>query len=340
MRSAGILALAVITCSQSVHAQRSRGITLGMNGNGLSIGDVPRTNGIRLNYRDRFLEVANGVNATIWTPYGEAGGDVNGLALGLPVTGAARISGLTLALFGAGASESIRGIGIAPIGLGAGEDLWGLMIGGVGVGTGNRFTGIGFGGVGVGGGGPLKGLMIGGVGVGGGGSVTGISLAGGGVGGGGDITGLNAAIIGVGGGGNIRGISLAGLGVGGGGDITGISFGGVGVGSGGTLRGFSMGLVGVGAPEIRGIAMGGLVGGEDVVAGVLAPVHFRIGRGGYFNGLAVSSVSYVNGEQKGVTVGLVNYARRLRGLQIGVLNYARDNPRGLRLLPLVNFHID
>ena len=333
------IALIVGANASSLQAQRSGGITLGVNGNGLSIGDVPRTNGIRINYRDRNLEVANGVNATIWTPYGEPQGDVNGLALGLPVTGAGRIRGLAVGLFGAGASESITGIGIAPAGLGAGNDITGLMIGGLGVGTGNRFTGIGIGGLGIGAGNEMRGLMVGGLGVGGGSNITGISLAVVGVGGGGNIRGFSFGGVGVGGGGDITGITIGGVGVGGGGDVTGITLGGIGVGTGGTLRGLGMSVVGVGAARLRGVAVASMVGGDDVVGGIVAPLYFRVVRGGYFNGVSLSAYNHVMGEQDGISIGLINYARRLRGVQIGVLNYARDNPRGLRLLPIANFHM-
>lgn len=328
-----------LVIARDVAAQRSGGTTLGMDGNGIALGNVPRVNGIRLNFRDSRLREVNGLNATIWTPYGEPRGEVNGIALGLPATGAGRITGITAALVGAGASESIRGVGVAPVGIGSGQELFGLMVGGVGVGTGGTFTGIGVGGVGVGSGGGLRGLMIGGFGVGSGGDISGMSFGGFGVGGGGDITGVQMSLIGVGGGGDIRGISFGGVGIGGGGDITGLQMSVVGIGSGGTLKGLSIGGVGLGASRLRGIAIGSAVGGEDIVAGVVAPVYFKVVRGGYFNGVALSSFNHVVGEQRGITIGILNYARRLRGVQIGALNYARDNPPGLRLLPIINFHM-
>ena len=46
---------------------------------------------------DRHLERVNGVNITIWTPY-VATGDVYGIAIGLPATGARRIDGLAIGL--------------------------------------------------------------------------------------------------------------------------------------------------------------------------------------------------------------------------------------------------
>jgi hypothetical protein len=71
---------------------------------------------------------------------------------------------------------------------------------------------------------------------------------------------------------------------------------------------------------------------------VVAPVYFKVVRGGYVNGVSASALNHIQGEQHGLSIGIYNYARRLRGVQVGVLNYARDNPPGLRLLPLFNAH--
>src|SRR5687768_1229837 len=60
------------------------GLDLTIDGYGIAIGDVPRVNGIRVNWRDRNLEEVNGANITIWTPI-ESSGEVNGLAIGLPL---------------------------------------------------------------------------------------------------------------------------------------------------------------------------------------------------------------------------------------------------------------
>src|SRR4051812_2040509 len=104
----------------------AQGLDLTVNHIGLGIGEVPRVIGLRLNYRDRHLERVDGVNATIWTPYGNGGnGVVNGVALGVPVTGAARIDGLAIGILGVGARERIRGVGIGAAGIGA-ETLQGL----------------------------------------------------------------------------------------------------------------------------------------------------------------------------------------------------------------------
>lgn len=42
--------------------------------------------------------------------------------------------------------------------------------------------------------------------------------------------------------------------------------------------------------------------------------------------------------QRGISIGLLNYARELHGMQIGVLNIAGNNSSPFRVLPLLNGH--
>jgi len=85
-----------------------------------------------------------------------------------------------------------------------------------------------------------------------------------------------------------------------------------------------MGISGIAlrADEIRGGAVAGIV------------VKTRD-----LGGVSISSVNYVDGPQIGVSIGIVNYARELRGFQLGLLNIAKNNPRGLRVLPVLNAHL-
>jgi hypothetical protein len=303
---------------------------------GIAIGDKPRMTGLRINYRDRRLEQIVGVNVTVWSPYQPATGVVKGIALGLPATGARRIEGLAVGAFGIGADESITGIGVAPIGIGAGGQLRGIMVGGIGVGSGSGLTGIGVGLIGVGGGGPMTGLMVGGIGVGGGGDVKGISAAVIGVGSGGSVRGLSIGGVGVGAGGGLRGISIGGIGVGSGGDVTGISIGGIGVGAGGTVRGLTIGGIGVGAPRLEGVVLTGFgAGAQEAHAMVIAPAYFKIEDEGTLRGASVSAYNRVLGTQRGLTLGLLNYARELNGVQVGLINIS-DNGGRRRIIPIVS----
>jgi hypothetical protein len=321
---------------------RAQSLDLMIDNTGLSIGDSRFVRGVRLNFRDRNLERVVGINATIWTPYSENRGVVQGLALGLPMTGARRIEGAGIGLFGVGVEEDFTGLGIGGFGVGAGNDVRGIMIGGFGVGSGGNVTGLTIGGFGAGSGGDVQGITIGGFGAGAGGNVTGLQIGGFGVGGGGNVTGISIGGFGAGAGGDVTGLTIGGFGAGAGGDVTGITIGGFGAGAGGTLRGLAIGGFGAGAPRIRGIVVGGIAsGGHDVVGGVLAPFYFKIqseedGALGRVNGITISSFNHIKGQQFGLSIGLLNYAWELNGVQIGVLNYAGNNPRGLRLLPLFN----
>jgi hypothetical protein len=279
-------------------------IDLTVNNVGVAIGDKPEMTGLRLNFRDRDLRRVNGVNATIWMPYQAATGTVNGIALGVPATGARSINGLAIGVFGVGVERDLVGIGMGVVGIGSGGSMSGIMIGGVGAGAG----------------GDARGLLIGGIGAGVGGSFTGVGIGG----------------VGVGTGGNATGILIGGIGVGAGGNVTGLAVGGVGVGAGGTLNGLSIGGIGVGAPELRGVAIGGFgAGAERARAIVLSGAYFKIAERGEFEGASVSAYNRVLGRQHGLTIGLLNYAKQLDGVQVGLINIS-DNDGVRRILPLLS----
>jgi hypothetical protein len=120
--------------------------------------------------------------------------------------------------------------------------------------------------------------------------------------------------------------------------MTGIFVAGAGVGSGGTLKYLSIAGLGVGAPTVKGVAIGGLgVGGEELQGIMVAGATVRIVNDGMLRGVAVSTVNIVQGTTRGLTIGLVNYTRRLHGVQLGLINIARDNPSGRRFLPVINW---
>jgi hypothetical protein len=318
-------------------ASGAQSLDLTINHTGLSIGDSRFVRGVRINFRDRNLERVEGVNITVWTPYEPPRGVVKGIAVGLPVTGARRIDGAGIGIFGVGADDDLTGLGIGGFGVGAGGDVRGILIGGFGVGGGGSVTGLTIGGFGAGSGGNVEGITLGGFGAGAGGDVTGLQIGGFGVGAGGRVTGITIGGFGAGAGGDVKGITFGGFGAGAGGDISGLTIGGFGAGSGGTLRGLAIGGFGVGAPRIRAIVLTGIgAGGEDVEGGIVAPIYFKIADGGRVKGITLSAFNHVKGDQYGLSLGLFNYAWDLHGVQVGVLNYARDNPPGLRLLPLFN----
>jgi hypothetical protein len=319
---------------------------------GLGFGNLERFTGIRFNFADKNVEKIIGINTTIWKTKNEEQqtGDMIGLAIGLPL---------------AMGVENQTGISVG-LGVGAKKNLNGLNIGGLGVGAGGSVRGISIAGLGIGAGGDLAGVNIAVLGAGSGGNVRGFNFAGLGIGAGGKMNGINIGGLGVGAGGALTGINIGGLGVGSGGDITGINFGGLGVGAGGRVRGFTLSVVGIGAgeslqgiaiagigagsPSVKGLAIAPVVGGQTVKGIIIAPLWLRIGEGklketveenpdaidGEFTGFSFSIFNRIKGKQKGMAVGVVNYTKSIQGVQLGLINIVKENPKGLRVLPIFN----
>ena len=139
--AAALLALAVALAAPVALAQDSGSSTRKV----ISIGNPPRVDGLRINFRDRDLESVRGVNLTIWNPYAGGSGTVRGFALGAPITGAGEIRGVGAGLFGVSATENIAGLTLGGIGAGAGGSIRGITIGGVGVGAGGSIRGLAIG---------------------------------------------------------------------------------------------------------------------------------------------------------------------------------------------------
>lgn len=96
--------------------------------------------------------------------------------------------------------------------------------------------------------------------------------------------------------------------------------------SGDTLNGLFVGVWGVARwngniKVINGLAMGGIgVSAEKI------------------NGIAIGSL-VVSEIQNGISFALFNSTKNLKGIQIGIINHVANNPKGLKWLPLINFHI-
>jgi hypothetical protein len=318
---------------------------------GIGFGNLKKFTGLRFNYKDHDVEKIVGVNVTVWTTKHEdqQTGTMTGIAIGLPMAmGVENQRGISVGLFGAGAVQNLSGINIGGLGVGAGGDVSGFNFGGLGVGSGGDLNGVNIGGLGAGSGGDVRGFSFGGLGVGAGGSLSGISIGGLGVGSGGDVSGLSVGGIGVGSGEDITGVSGALVGVGAGGRIRGITVAGVGVGSGEGITGLTFAVVGIGSPKVNGIAIASVVGGDRLKGIIVAPGFLRVGDRKRNNddnddpsevrltGLGISAFNRVMGEQRGVTIGAVNYAENIKGVQFGIINIVKSNPKGLRVLPIFN----
>ena len=77
---------------------------------------------------------------------------------------------------------------------------------------------------------------------------------------------------------------------------------------------------------------------------MIVPAYFRIGdkhqsedsNPAVMRGVSISAYNHIMGTHNGLSIGVFNYAYSQRGLQLGVLNYVKDNPKGLRVLPIFN----
>jgi len=329
----------------------SQGLGIPSKHGGIGFGNLAKFTGIRFNFKDRNVEKINGINTTIWNSKDDSDqtGTVNGISLGLPMaTGHENQNGLSLGV-GIAATKNLSGINIGILGAGAGNNVTGFNFGGLGVGTGQDLRGVTIGGLGAGAGGDVVGVNIGGLGIGAGGSLTGFSFGGLGVGSGGNVTGISIGGAGVGAGENIRGLTFALGGIGAGQKVTGITIAGLGLGAGEELKGISAAGLGIGSPKVTGLAIALAVGGLDMKGIMIAPAYFRVGGGtnkhddgtitteeGVMTGLSVSAFNQIKGEQRGVALGIVNITRAIKGIQFGVINIVKDNPRGLRVLPIFN----
>ena len=329
----------------------SQGVGIPSKRGGIGFGNLSRFTGIRFNFKDKDVERINGINTTIWQTKDDSyqAGTVNGVSIGLPMAmGHDNQNGVSIGAFGVAAKKNLRGINIGVLGAGAGEDITGLNLGGLGIGSGGDLRGITIGGLGAGAGGNVSGFNFGGLGIGAGGSLSGFSFGGLGVGSGGDVNGVNIGGVGVGAGGSLNGLSFAIVGIGAGEKVRGITIAGVGIGAGEEVKGITIAGVGVGSRKVTGLAIAGAVGGIDVKGIMIAPGYFRIGdkqkhddgsteiREGVMTGLSISAYNHIRGEQRGVALGIVNQATRVKGIQFGLINIVKENPKGLRVLPIFN----
>jgi hypothetical protein len=310
---------------------------------GISFGNSTTFSGLRFNFIDRKIERINGVNFTVWHPSDEEEitGSIHGLSVGLPMAyGSAYRTGISLAIFGVGAHKNVSGINIGGLAVGAGERLSGINIGGLAVGAGGRVSGINVGGLAVGASGRVTGINLGGLAVGSGSEVMGINIAGLAVGSGVNLSGINIGGLVAGSGGDMRGLNFGGLVVGSGDDLSGISIGGLAVGAGGHMRGLNIAGLAAGAVHMEGLTIAPLAGGAYVTGITVAPLYFTVRYDaqdmGYMKGLAVSSFNHVKGQQRGLTIGILNIAHQLDGVQIGLINIAKSNRKGLKVLPIFN----
>lgn len=104
--------------------------------------------------------------------------------------------------------------------------------------------------------------------------------------------------------------------------VNGLNVSGLAVMSEGDINGIAAAIAGIyGKETIRGIA---------VTAGYL--------QAGSTAGLTVAGYARID-QVHGLSIALVNKSKELHGVQLGILNFAGNNRKGLRLIPLINMHL-
>jgi hypothetical protein len=155
---------------------------------------------------------------------------------------------------------------------------------------------------------------------------------------------------------NLNGFSFGGILVGSGGNINGFCISGLTTmanGANSVISGFAMSGIGLGAHKaINGFAFGGIAVGTDGNINGIASSLAYISAGNNFNGIAVTS-GYLNSgtynglafagytntvHMNGLSFALFNRTQDLHGVQLGLINFVGNNPKGLKLTPLINFH--
>jgi len=89
------------------------------------------------------------------------------------------------------------------------------------------------------------------------------------------------------------------------------------------LKGLGSAGISVRAGSIRGAAL----------ASILVKAHD-------LRGFSAGAVNYFDEYQAGISIGIVNYAQRLNGIQIGLINIAKNNAPSMKVLPIVNAHLE
>jgi hypothetical protein len=213
------------------------------------------------------------------------------------------VTGVAAGLIGPRAKR-VDGIALGGVGVMASERLDGISAGGVIVFSRNEINGVAVGGLAAVAAQRLRGIGLGGLAAVGDHGIDGLAAGG--------LLTLSE--------GDVNGVTVGGLGTIEEGRFTGINLAGGATFTDGEMRGID-------AAGIATIVRGRLTG-IGVSAGT---VHVNA-----LDGIAVSPWNNVRGRQRGIAIGLFNYAHTVRGVQLGLLNYVRDNPKGLRLLPVFN----
>ena len=363
-----LLLIAVVTVFAQEESSGSKALNLTIGNTGISFGNAPRVNGIRINWSDSDLEEVNGINFTLWKASEKnPSGDINGLALGIVSPSADRIRGIALTPGAVLTGTSMEGVNLAGLALVSQGSVSGINVAGLAVVGQDDITGLNLTLLGLVSQGSITGISFGGLA-----TVSQRSMNGFGFGGlatiaQGDVNGFSIGGLATVAQGDVTGFSFGGLATVAHGAVTGITVGGLATVAQGGVSGFSLGgLAVVGQEDISGISVGGVaVVGEKSISGITGTLG-QIQTKGSVSGLNVAgykidartvkganitaiwteteNIGYFTvgaynrtyDTQTGLTIGLLNHAHNLAGIQIGLMNIVETNPEGLRYLPILN----
>lgn len=343
---------------------------LAVNNNGISFGNSSQFNGIRFNGRDCGVELINGINITFWRPVEyRISGTINGLSLGL-FPAAEKLNGINLGLAGVLTEHSsnginigglavvsqnnINGVNFGGLSLVAQGKISGLNIGGLAVVSQDRVLGISLGGLAVVTQEDLLGINFGGFALVSQENMIGINLSGLASVSQGKLVGINIAGLANVSQGMLHGINISGLANVTQEDMFGFNLAGIALVSQTAVRGVNIGGLAVVGEDYGlyglSVTLGKLVGGNRIAGLNIAGYKIETGNLNGFStavgwieaetlrGVGISIFNEISNRQRGLTIGLLNYAENLKGIQIGLLNIAENNPNGFKYLPFVNAH--
>jgi hypothetical protein len=127
-----LAAILLFAVSSTLPAQNrcGGGLNLTVECSGISIGNSARVNGLRINWRDRDLDLINGLNLTLWAPKDEPGGTINGLAFGL-APAADRMHGVSLGLAAVVPGRYSAGLTFGLLAVVSEGSMYGVNLGGL-----------------------------------------------------------------------------------------------------------------------------------------------------------------------------------------------------------------
>ncbi len=303
---------------------------------GISFGNSYNYNGVRFNYRDCDIGTINGINFTIWDSPSVTNSTVNGISIG-GMPHASNLNGLNLGL-GLLGEEQVNGINLGILAAISNGDIKGINFGGLALVSNGDIGGVNFGGLAQVANGDLYGLNVGGIALVSNGDLAGFNVGGLALVANGELAGANISLLASVANENMAGLNLSGLALVSSGKLGGINVGGLAVVGIESIYGLSVTLGQINSEdEIWGLSVSGYKTETFDFTGANFTIAWTEIQ--ELNGFSFAVYNRIYGEQNGLTIGIVNYAKNLSGIQIGLINIAENNEGIFKILPFVNANL-